>query len=166
MADITLTITPSNQEDFLNALAQKIIDLGMDQQLLEKMAENVVENIDYTEIDDNILERVDYDEVRSDIIRDIEPGDLVECIDLYDLSRDVVDHIDADDIIQHTNLGDAVDEEIRQASMKHLHDFEKRLENLEFEEMKINKVLIEISAQLADLQERQNRSLWQRIFGG
>lgn len=170
MADVTLTITPSNQEDFLNTLAQKIVDRGMDQEILVRLVDDVVDHVNFEDMSEQVLDNIDYDELRNEIVREMDYDEIVsevmERIDIYDLSRTVVDHLDVDDIIYHTSLNETIDDKANIAIADLIETWQERVDNLEVEIRNLKKMNDALIEDVVAVRSNQNRSFFSRIFGG
>jgi len=169
MADVTLTITPSNQEDFLNALAQKIVDRGMDQEILVRLVDDVVDHVNFEDMSEQVLDNIDYDELRNEIVREMDYDDLVsevvDRIDKYELARDVLDNLDVNDIIYHTGLDDKIDDQARTAIAEHTENFEQQINDLQVEISNLKKMNDALIEDIVAITSKQQKSLFRRIFG-
>jgi hypothetical protein len=173
MEDFTFTITPSDQEKFLNALAEKIALKAVSEEVISALVVEVADNIDYSELSETVLSEIDYDEIGRDLIQGLDYRDIAsevsDHIDIRDLARDVVSEISPEDLIQETNIDRLIEENVEQAVLSTVNDFlseaSDRIDELENAVEDLNDQLIFIGKQIKAIQDTPSKNLFQRIFG-
>lgn len=167
--NITLTITPSNQEDFMNSLARKVVERGIDDEIILGAVESVKDNIDYDDIRETALEDLDVREIRQEVLNDIDYSDLVvgvlEEVDMYSLASDVTDYMDAGDIVDRLDIEGSVNEMIKNTLTDHLENYEHRIKDLQGEIDDLHQALSNSNNKIATLEKNAKRSFFSRIFG-
>jgi hypothetical protein len=173
MEDFTFTITPSDQEKFLNALAEKIALKAVSEEVISGLVVEVADNIDYSELSETVLSEIDYDEIRRDLIQDLDYRDIAsevsDHIDIRDLAQYVVSEISPEDLIQETNIDRLIEENVEQAVLSTVNDFlseaSDRIDELENAVEDLTDQLIFIGKQIKAIQDTPIKNLYQRIFG-
>lgn len=167
---ITLTITPSNQEDFMDSLARKVIERGITDEMMSAAIDSVKDNIDYDDIRETALEDLDVRDIRQEVIDDIDyldmAGSVLEEIDLYSLASDVADHMDTESLIDALDVQTEVDNMIKNTLTDHLENYSNAIADLKNEISDLHQDLFDANTKIAILQRDAKRSLFSRIFGG
>lgn len=166
---ITLTITPSNQEDFLNSLARKVIERGIDDEIILNAVESVKDNIDYDDIRESALEDLDVRDIRQEVIDDIDYTDMassvLEEIDMYDLASDIYQHMDTESVIDALDIESEVNNMVRESISDEISRFGQSIDTLTNLIHDLDTALANANVKIAALERNANRSFFSRIFG-
>lgn len=171
MENLTLTITPSNQDDLLTAIARKIIDLGWDHLVLNELATKIVDAIDYDDVTERIVSDININELADKALDEIDMYSLaqsvLEEIDIYSFAEDVEDHIDIDRVLDNNDVEMHIKNAVTDIAEAMIREYDDRLETLETDTRmlldKANENIALLTRRIAEL-ENNNKSFIQRIL--
>jgi S-adenosylmethionine synthetase len=168
MEELTLTITPSNQEDFLNVLAAKVVEKGISEEMIQTIMDRVVEDIDYEDVASNVASEMDLEEIRNEIVNNIDyymlADKVVDNLDTYSLASDVVDQIDYSELGDRIDIDQTINEKVEESIDDMSTSIHSRIDSFSGDLDHMNDIIISLKKRVAELEAK--RGFFSRIFGG
>jgi hypothetical protein len=166
MPEINFTMDNVSALNIASLVAQHITDADM----VEKITEAAIEQIDTDNIAERVMDNMDQDRMEQEFLDNIDMYDLAnrlsDEIDIEDLTDKVVNNLDPDDIASRLDL----DDKARDAVDLYIVEHESKILSLEEKINSLTDIVANQDKALSILTKMinadRNKSFFQKLFGG